>query len=262
MKAYPALKFILAGIGALTLGAAAAAASCDLPRGKHVFTNACQICHSAEKGGGHATGPNLYGVLGRTAGKAKGFGYSQDLAEATGRWERARLDAFLAAPQLMFPGTAMAFAGLKNADDREAVLCFIESLADGPKATGASEKPLGEIASRLKEAERLWARRDGHAVSRLLYADDGLILGQGEKEFVSGRDAIDKLVGGLVGGAAKVEIKLLDGRMQGRDAATTWVRWNVFPVNGQENPFQVVSLFAWRREPGGWRVVSDMYAMQ
>lgn len=250
----------------LSPGLAAAAEQCDTTRGQRVFANTCQICHSVESGD-HLVGPSLQGIMGRTVGNMKGFAYSSDLAAAKGKWDAHRLDQFLESPQQMFPGTAMAFAGLRNEQDRNAVACFLETKStSAPKSTSAKapreNAAFEDIRKRLREVERLWVARNAMGVSRLLYADDVLILGQGEKEMVGGRVAVDNLVKTLVEGAATVEIKLVDGRTQGKDGVVTWIRWHVVPTSPSEKPFDVMSLYAWRHEPVGWRVVSDMYALQ
>lgn len=253
------LSTVLA-ITLLTPGLAAAAEQCDVTRGQRVFANTCQICHSVESGD-HLVGPSLQGIVGRTVGKMKGFAYSSDLASAKGKWDAHRLDQFLESPQQMFPGTAMAFAGLRNEQDRKAVACFLEAKSTSAKAP-RENAAFEDIRKRLQDVERLWGARDAMGVSRLLYADDVLILGQGEKEMVRGRVAVDNLVKALVEGAATVEIKLVDGRTQGKDGVVTWIRWHVVPTSPSEKPFDVMSLYAWRHEPVGWRVVSDMYVLQ
>lgn len=115
---------ILAGILAL-LPIGTAAVACDLDRGKRVYAK-CAICHSRDMGAPAVAGPNLHGVLGRLAGTAPGFTYSRALRGFDRRWTREELDRFLAAPTTTVPGTTMAFAGLRNAADRAAVICLLE----------------------------------------------------------------------------------------------------------------------------------------
>ncbi len=50
-------------------------ASADPAKGQIVFLQ-CRACHSLEAAGPNKVGPNLHGVMGRKAGLAPGFAYS------------------------------------------------------------------------------------------------------------------------------------------------------------------------------------------
>jgi cytochrome c2 len=85
----------------------------------------CAGCHA----GGHAAGPPLAGVVGRPVASVESFSYSPALAALRGRvWTPERLDAWLAAPRDLAPGTAMGFTGLPDPEDRR---LLIEALAAG-----------------------------------------------------------------------------------------------------------------------------------
>ena len=45
-------------------------------------------------------------------------------------WTRETLDAYLADPQKMVPGTLMVFPGIKNGGDRQALVEFLASQHD------------------------------------------------------------------------------------------------------------------------------------
>jgi len=105
--------------------ASASASACDLTRGERVFAK-CRICHSAEAGGPHIVGPNLYAVLGRRAGSAAGFKYSEPFRGADFTWDRQKLDQYLEDPAKFVERNWMPFTGLKNPEDRQAVICILE----------------------------------------------------------------------------------------------------------------------------------------
>jgi cytochrome c len=108
---------------------AAVAAQTPPPRGAVLFLQ-CRSCHSIKPGEPHKIGPNLGGVAGSAAASKPGYTYSPALTAAKIRWTDERLDAFLTSPAAIVPGTKMAFAGLKRAEDRAAVIRFLK---EGPR---------------------------------------------------------------------------------------------------------------------------------
>lgn len=103
----------------------------DTARGVKVFKK-CRSCHTVEKGGKKKIGPNLWDVVNADVGKRGGFAYSKALAGKGGTWTYDSLNVFLTKPKAYVPGTKMAFAGLKKARDRAAVIAYLRSLSDSP----------------------------------------------------------------------------------------------------------------------------------
>mgnify|MGYP000427206449 CR=1 FL=1 len=103
-------------------------AAADPGKGAKVFKK-CQACHKVEPGV-NATGPSLYGVVGRTVAAEEGFGYSGSMQEHGGDWTPEALDEFLTKPSAVVPGTAMSFAGLKKQSDRVNLIAYLDSLDD------------------------------------------------------------------------------------------------------------------------------------
>lgn len=100
--------------------------------GAKVFKK-CSACHKVGDGAKNATGPLLNGIVGRAAGSVEGFKYSNALADmAAGGliWDEASLHDFLASPKAFMKGTKMTFAGLKDEDDRKAVIAYLASFAE------------------------------------------------------------------------------------------------------------------------------------
>jgi cytochrome c len=89
----------------------------------------CKACHSVEPGD-HGVGPSLYGVVGRAAGSADGFGYSGSLAAVVDVWDADHLNNFLESPSGYAPGTAMNFNGVRKIEDRANLIAYLDSLDD------------------------------------------------------------------------------------------------------------------------------------
>lgn len=127
-----ALSIMLPAIGAfglLALPSATAPTAAqvsgpgDLAKGKAQFIR-CQSCHSIGAGPARI-GPNLKGVVGRPAGKQAGARYTPAMAKSGIVWTPEKLDAFLAKPRSVVPGTSMVFAGMSDAAARKALIAYL-----------------------------------------------------------------------------------------------------------------------------------------
>lgn len=103
-----------------------AAAEDPLERGARLYKR-CQSCHSLDQEGRHKVGPNLWNIYGSVAGKREDFKYSAAMAEMTTVWDDESLDAYIENPRKYLPGGKMAFAGLRKAEDRAALLAYLKS---------------------------------------------------------------------------------------------------------------------------------------
>jgi cytochrome c len=65
-------------------------------------------------------------IVGRPCLK-QDFEYSEAMREFGGRWTAERLDAFLADPQAIVPGTSMQFGGIKDPEQRRKIIAYLES---------------------------------------------------------------------------------------------------------------------------------------
>lgn len=110
---------------AVTVGLTSpAVAEGDPANGQKVFRQ-CQACHVV-KPGVNRVGPSLYGIIGREAGQVEGFRYSKAMQESGIVWTKENLSAYLENPRAMVKGTRMAFAGLRDEQDRMDVIAYIE----------------------------------------------------------------------------------------------------------------------------------------
>lgn len=103
-------------------------ASADVAKGERVFRK-CSACHKVEQGA-NATGPYLYGIVGRAKASADGFAYSSALSAMEGDWTVENLNAFLEKPSAYVSGTSMSFAGLNKVEDRADVIAYLQSLGN------------------------------------------------------------------------------------------------------------------------------------
>jgi cytochrome c len=101
----------------------------DIARGERLAMQ-CRACHGLDAGTSHMLGPSLYGFFGQKAGSAEGFKYSAGLTDASFSWTPRALDAWLSQPAVFLPGNSMAFAGLRKADDRRAVIAYLLKVSD------------------------------------------------------------------------------------------------------------------------------------
>lgn len=100
----------------------------DNSSGKMVFTQKCAVCHydPGKPDVQPRIGPSLKGVVGRKAASALGFArYSPAMKRSGKVWNKATLDAYLAAPAKVVPGTTMSFAGLSDAARRTAIINYL-----------------------------------------------------------------------------------------------------------------------------------------
>ncbi len=125
-------------------------AAADIDKGAKVFGK-CKACHKLEDGA-NATGPYLYGVVGRDVSSAAGFGYSGSLVQVADVWTPETLDAFLENPKGYAPGTSMGFSGLKKAADRINVIAYLDQL-DGDMFEMAAPAAAEEAAAEEPAAE-------------------------------------------------------------------------------------------------------------
>jgi cytochrome c len=102
----------------------------DVAKGEKLFKARAAQCHTGNKGGTNGVGPNLWGIVGRLAGTVPDFSYSKANSESGVIWSPEVLDVYLENPKKFMPGTKMAFAGLKKAQDRADIIAYMETLTD------------------------------------------------------------------------------------------------------------------------------------
>lgn len=101
------------------------AAKPSAERGLAIYTAKCSACHSVED---NRVGPSHAGVLGRRAGKAKDYEYSEALAKSKIIWSRENLERWLTDPEKVIPGQRMGYR-LSLPQERADVVAYLATLS-------------------------------------------------------------------------------------------------------------------------------------
>jgi len=111
----------------------------------------CATCHSLQPGVS-LSGPSLSKVWGKKAATTDGYGrYTEALKKSGIVWDENTLNAWLADPQAMVPGTTMTFRGVPQNETRANLIEFLR-LALAPDGTARVLKD-GLISPRLAEGQ-------------------------------------------------------------------------------------------------------------
>ena len=90
------------------------------------FNTACRTCHSV-KAGDNRLGPHLNGIVGRKAGSAEGFAYSESIKKSGLVWDEATIDKFITNPDTVAPGNNMKpFPGVTDAGLRGKIIEYLK----------------------------------------------------------------------------------------------------------------------------------------
>ncbi len=111
--------------------AASNAADGNAQDGEDVFRK-CLACHAVGPGAKNRVGPVLDDLFGRKPGTIEGFAYSagnKKAGEGGLVWNEETLFKYLEDPRSFVPGTTMAFAGLKDEQDRRDVIAYLKQFS-------------------------------------------------------------------------------------------------------------------------------------
>ncbi len=123
---------VIAALAALSSGCGRESGAPAAPDGATAY-RPCAVCHTAAApdtpaGKVRLVGPPLWDIYGRPAAAAPGFSYSRALRSSGVIWDEAALDAFLADPQALVPGTIMSYAGERDPARRAAIIQYLKTL--------------------------------------------------------------------------------------------------------------------------------------
>lgn len=96
--------------------------------GEKLFKQQCAACHALAKDAPMGMGPNLAGILGKTAGKMDGYRYSAEFKKGLDdkKWTPELFDAWLTDPQELAPGNYMLYKQ-GDASVRKAIIDYLKA---------------------------------------------------------------------------------------------------------------------------------------
>jgi cytochrome c len=104
-------------------------AQADPAAGKIAFTQKCSFCHTLSTDPAHGPkGPNLIGVIGRTAGTIAGWEFTPALKASNLVLTEETLIKWLTDPEALVPGTTMTVK-VPNKFDREDLIAYMKSVS-------------------------------------------------------------------------------------------------------------------------------------
>lgn len=95
--------------------------------GQAVFASACASCHDIRQDARGGDGPNLHDVFGRRAGSVPNYDYSPAMRRAGIVWNMANLNRFIADPAGFIAGNRMPFSGIRDGEERKALLSYLRT---------------------------------------------------------------------------------------------------------------------------------------
>ncbi|MFN3746863.1 MAG: c-type cytochrome [Hyphomicrobiaceae bacterium] len=122
---------LFSAIGATALLGATVVSAQDAENGAEVFKR-CRACHDVGENAKNKVGPILNGIVGRKAGTIEGFAYSEANRKAGADgwvWTEEKMMEYLLNPRAAMPGNKMAFAGIKDEQDRKDLIAYLKKFS-------------------------------------------------------------------------------------------------------------------------------------
>jgi len=125
MARFSSILIAVLGLGLLVVASPAAAQ--DAKAGARVFEIYCNSCHTLTTPTAYKPAPRLAGVIGRKAGSLPGYDASLVMKTWGRVWTPALLDAFIADPGGVVPGTTMPInVRVRDAKKRADLIAFLK----------------------------------------------------------------------------------------------------------------------------------------
>ena len=110
----------------LVISQADASVTGDPAAGEIAFRK-CASCHQTGPSARGGFGPQLNGIIGRTAGSTTDYKYSAEMKKSNIVWSEKNLTAFLKSPSDVVPGTKMRFFGISDEQQIANLLAYLRS---------------------------------------------------------------------------------------------------------------------------------------
>jgi cytochrome c len=104
--------------------------------GKGLYAARCAACHSLEYNG---VGPTHKGLIGRRAGTAQGYSYSEALKHSDVVWGEQTISRWLTEPEKFIPGQKM-FISIPDARERADIVAYLMQAAR-PQQSATTNTP-------------------------------------------------------------------------------------------------------------------------
>ncbi|MBK5418147.1 c-type cytochrome [Pseudomonas sp. TH31] len=108
------------------LGTQAVAAG-EAEAGGKLFSKTCGGCHQVGESARGGFGPQLNGIIGRTAGSTTDYQYSDAMKNSGVVWTREKLAAYIENPKGVVSGTRMIFWGISDPEKIENLLAYLQT---------------------------------------------------------------------------------------------------------------------------------------
>ncbi|RON44225.1 c-type cytochrome [Pseudomonas frederiksbergensis] len=99
----------------------------DAEAGGKLFSRTCGGCHQVGESARPGFGPELNGVIGRTAGSTTGYQYSEAMKSSGVVWTRETLAKYIEDPKSVVAGTRMIFWGISDPEKIENLLAYLQT---------------------------------------------------------------------------------------------------------------------------------------
>ena len=120
-------------LASLTIAATMGMANAqDLAAGEQSFRK-CSPCHAVGEDAKNKVGPALNGLDGRKSGTIADYSYSEANKKAEITWSEASFKDYIQNPMAKMPGTKMAYAGVKDPQERADLIAYLKKATQNPE---------------------------------------------------------------------------------------------------------------------------------